>query len=251
MRKLFFAATCAPALALAAPASAKSLNCDDGWTALNDQYNEIAREGTISGSMQTNLQDMKRVAAALHAAGYQDACEGIVEAMKDMADNQDSRDRYETASMDSDAMNRRKAAETTEAADNADAEEMDEQPEWKADLARAEKVSALTEISMEELADLDVHSSVNGYDIGDVSQLLMAKDGGEPKYFVLSHGGFLGIGDTEFVLPLDMAKVSEESETMYVDLTDDALERAPEFDAARYEEDGEVYLRKVSDTWED
>lgn len=243
MRKLFFAATCVPALALATPSLAQAVNCDDGWTALNDQYNEIAREGSISGSMQTNLQDMRQVAMTLHKAGYQDACEGIVEAMKDMADSEESRMRFEEAAMSDDERR------VTEAREERTAE-ADEMPEWKSDLARAEKLDSLKEISHEELADLDVHSSVNGYDIGDVSRVLMAKEGSDPKYFVLSHGGFLGIGDTDYVLPMDMAKISTESETMYLELTDEALERAPAFDQAMFEKDGEAYLRNVSETWE-
>lgn len=231
MRKLIFAATSVSALALAPAAMAATTNCDDGWTALDETYTAAAREGAVNTALQGDIMNLKRAAMTLNEAGYSDACESIVEALKDIAENEDARERYATAS---------NQYYGTYGVDRYVAD-------WKADLERSVSFEKAEMMDTEDLEDMDAHSSVTGEDIGAVDRVLMK--GGKPAYVVLGHGGFLGIGDKEILIPIEKAKFSAESETMYLDMTDEQLDRAPDFDEERYEADREAYVDDVMANW--
>jgi len=71
--------------------------------------------------------------------------------------------------------------------------------------------------------------------IGDVSDLLFSKDG-KLEAFILSVGGFLGVGAKEVALPPSAIQIAQEKDSwkLKVSATKDQLAQAPNFE--RYKE---------------
>lgn len=72
--------------------------------------------------------------------------------------------------------------------------------------------------------------NLKGNKIGNVKDLMIDLETGEVAYAVLSHGGFLGIGDDYFAVPLQAFKFSERDEKVIkLDIDEKILENAPGF----------------------
>ena len=72
----------------------------------------------------------------------------------------------------------------------------------------------------------------DGSDLGEISDLIVDTRTGRVHYAVLSAGGFLGIGDKQFAVPLSALDSGDHGE-LTVDADRDRLQSAPAFDAAR------------------
>ena len=239
MRKAIFTATCAAALAAAAPAYAAG--CDDGWTALNDTYVSNVKEGA-TGELRGHVQDAMRLAAIFDRAGYSDTCEDIVEGLKTIAEDPEAQERFVTSAgeVDNEYGFRREAREMENEAEA-------EMAEWKKDLEEAVEWSALKKpISADQLESMDVHN-FNGEDIGAVDNVLIAED--KATHLIVGHGGFLGIGDTEVAIPISKARFNVESETVYIDVTEEQMDRAPDFDMEDYEADADAWTKENDEYW--
>ena len=66
--------------------------------------------------------------------------------------------------------------------------------------------------------------------IGDIKDLMIDPSNSEVVYAVLSFGGFLGIGNKLFAIPLQSFKYSESDDKMRLDVNKEKLENAPSFD---------------------
>lgn len=68
--------------------------------------------------------------------------------------------------------------------------------------------------------------------IGDIQDLMIELETGHVAYAVLSFGGFLGIGDKYFAIPLEALQFSskENDDTIILDIKKEQLENAPGFD---------------------
>jgi hypothetical protein len=79
--------------------------------------------------------------------------------------------------------------------------------------------------------------NLQNQDIGTIKDLVVNPDTGRVRFAVLSVGGFLGLGDTEVVVPwgaVVLEKNKAGSAPSYViDATKDKLEKAPKFDASK------------------
>lgn len=74
-----------------------------------------------------------------------------------------------------------------------------------------------------------VHNA-NGDDLGKVEDLMVDVSTGEVAYAVLSFGGFLGIGEKLFAVPLQVMKLDTQHEAFVLNETKERLENAPGFD---------------------
>jgi sporulation protein YlmC with PRC-barrel domain len=63
--------------------------------------------------------------------------------------------------------------------------------------------------------------------LGSVADVMIDKTTGRVAYALLSHGGFLGIGDHHYRLPWDKMSYNTEIGGYIVDLDRDALEAVP------------------------
>jgi len=69
-----------------------------------------------------------------------------------------------------------------------------------------------------------------GDDLGKITDFMIDTDSGEIVYAVLSFGGFLGMGDKLFAIPVEAMRLDTENERFMIDLDKERLEHAPGFD---------------------
>lgn len=69
-----------------------------------------------------------------------------------------------------------------------------------------------------------------GENIGDIKDLMIDPETGSVVYAVLSFGGFMGIGDKYFAIPLEALRFSAKDNTITLDADKKSLENAPDFD---------------------
>lgn len=70
----------------------------------------------------------------------------------------------------------------------------------------------------------------NGDDLGKVEDLVVNTATGEVTYAVVSFGGFLGLGDKLFAVPLQAMQVDTENHELVLNESKERLENAPGFD---------------------
>lgn len=69
-----------------------------------------------------------------------------------------------------------------------------------------------------------------GEDLGSVEDLMLDPQSARVQYAVLDFGGFLGIGDKLFAVPLEAFTIDRDNERFVLDVSKDRLENAPGFD---------------------
>ena len=69
-----------------------------------------------------------------------------------------------------------------------------------------------------------------GTTLGDIKDLMIDVPNGRVSYAVLDFGGFLGIGDKLFAVPLEAFTANPKNETLVLDIDKKRLETAPGFD---------------------
>jgi sporulation protein YlmC with PRC-barrel domain len=69
-----------------------------------------------------------------------------------------------------------------------------------------------------------------GESLGEVKELMVNMQSGQVEYVVVSFGGFLGIGDKYFAVPLEAFDVDTEDEKFILDANREKLENSPGFD---------------------
>ncbi|SDL76630.1 PRC-barrel domain-containing protein [Catalinimonas alkaloidigena] len=72
--------------------------------------------------------------------------------------------------------------------------------------------------------------NTQGESLGDIKDLMIDTTNGTISYAVVSFGGFLGIGDKLFAVPLEAFRVDTEHEKFILDVSREQLENAPGFD---------------------
>jgi sporulation protein YlmC with PRC-barrel domain len=75
-----------------------------------------------------------------------------------------------------------------------------------------------------------------GESLGSVKDIMLHPDSGRVEYAVLDFGGFLGIGDKLFAVPLQAFEVDRNNERFVLDVTKDRLKEAPGFDKDNWPE---------------
>ena len=79
-----------------------------------------------------------------------------------------------------------------------------------------------------------------GKSIGEIKDLMLDLRTGEVQYCVLSFGGFLGIGDKLFAVPLPAFDVDTHDEQFVLDVSKERLEQAPGFDKDNWPRTGDT-----------
>lgn len=85
------------------------------------------------------------------------------------------------------------------------------------------------DLSATSLIGDDVRNA-NGDDLGKIEDLMINTATGKVEYAVLSFGGFLGIGDKLFAVPLEAMSVDTDDKCLVLNETKERLENAPGFD---------------------
>lgn len=106
-------------------------------------------------------------------------------------------------------------------------------PRWDDDITNYWEANAVaTGPKALRASDLIGYNVINaqGEDLGDVEDLMIGLNSGRVKYAVLSFGGFLGLGDKLFAVPLSSMQFSFDEEALIFDVPQEMLENAPGFD---------------------
>jgi sporulation protein YlmC with PRC-barrel domain len=69
-----------------------------------------------------------------------------------------------------------------------------------------------------------------GKDLGNIEDFMLNTDNGEVEYAVLSFGGWLGVGDKLFAVPLEAMQLDTESKCFILNESKERLKDAPGFD---------------------
>ena len=84
------------------------------------------------------------------------------------------------------------------------------------------------------LSSTSIHNTTvvnaDGVTLGSIHDLMLDPATGRVEYAVLDFGGFLGIGDKLFAVPLQAFTVDRSDERFVLDVTKERLENAPGFD---------------------
>lgn len=84
-------------------------------------------------------------------------------------------------------------------------------------------------LSSSSLSGTDV-CNAKGEDLGKIEELMIDTTTGNVDYAVVSFGGFLGIGDKLFAVPLQAMKVNTDDKKLVLDESEERLKNAPGFD---------------------
>lgn len=69
-----------------------------------------------------------------------------------------------------------------------------------------------------------------GDNLGDIKDIMIDPSSGNVAYVVVSFGGFLGIGDKYFAIPMEAFQIDRENENFVLDVDKAKMENAPGFD---------------------
>ena len=83
-------------------------------------------------------------------------------------------------------------------------------------------------LSTSTLTGTDVRNR-EGETLGDIKDFMIDLQSGRVQYAVLDFGGFLGIGDKYFAVPLEAFRSDTKSEKLVLDVDKAVLENAPGF----------------------
>lgn len=72
--------------------------------------------------------------------------------------------------------------------------------------------------------------NASGDDLGTIEDFMLNTQTGDVEYAVLSFGGFLGIGDKLFAVPLEAMTLDTERHCFVLNESKERLENAPGFD---------------------
>lgn len=69
-----------------------------------------------------------------------------------------------------------------------------------------------------------------GEELGEIKDIMIDTESGQVRYYVLSFGGFMGMGDKYFAVPPQAISVDAENECLILSIEKERLESAPGFD---------------------
>ena len=85
-----------------------------------------------------------------------------------------------------------------------------------------------------------------GKDIGNIKDLMIHLEDGHIAYVVLSHGGFLGMGDKYFAIPWGAFTIDTVNKKFVLKVPQDKLDSAPGFDKDNWPDSAShEYMTKV------
>ncbi len=101
-------------------------------------------------------------------------------------------------------------------------------------------------------ADTLKHESVvnpQGEDLGDIKDFMLNTDSGEVEYAVLSFGGFMGMGDKYFAVPMRALKLDTEKKRFVLNADKQHLKDAPGFDKNNWPNFADPTITQEFDTY--
>ncbi len=155
------------------------------------------------------FRQLRKSALTLQRMGYEDSCQAVMAAIRDMRDNPKAARMYMIK--------------------NTPEEELDLNFYERQQIARS-RAKPLTEVGGIHVADIlgaEVYGT-DGKSVGEIDDLIVAAD--EKKAFaIVGFGGFLGIGEEQAAVPLSKIRVAEDGDSVFIPATEKQIDRAPRF----------------------
>ncbi len=95
------------------------------------------------------------------------------------------------------------------------------------DRAKARRIQEIGAVRSSNVVGSEVRNN-RGEDLGTINELVIAGKG-DVVYVILSHGGFLGIGDSLLPIPWKALRFDPENEVAVIGMDKKILEKAPNF----------------------
>ncbi|MGF1609915.1 MAG: PRC-barrel domain-containing protein [Kiloniellales bacterium] len=219
-RHIIGAASLAVILAVAAPAWADCVDdLRDYNKTVTDQ--EGYRVGLTPG-LRDDLRQLRDSAYVLQSAGQEEACQEVVAAIKDMAENPPKQEN---------------ATENYE--------------EWNtSEVERLKTAKSLDQaaglLSADQIIGADIRNPQNE-DLGEIDDIVLATAEGESSYAIITHGGFLGMGEKRIAVPMQKLKVTSDRDVFVLNMSEDRLESAPSFDRGQFDQIADESWRKSNE----
>lgn len=202
-----------------------ALECQQNVDQMIDERREmISADG--SRAIRQDLRTLREAAFTFARNGDAEACEMVMDEMADLIDRR-SEMREEAAAGTTAAGT---AAETTTGAVSEPAEADPEvlRKEAVETYNNSPQVAQLQHaLAASDIIDAEV-VGINDESLGSVSDVILAADGQSVSYVLISHGGFLGMGDK--LIPVSMKSlrvVDTDDLTFLLPVTEEELSKAP------------------------
>jgi len=104
-----------------------------------------------------------------------------------------------------------------------------ESGQQRSNLTKLSEVGLPLEESWQDIRGLDVYD-ITDEQIGSVEDLYVDREARQPRFLVVSAGGFLGIGKKQFLIPVEEVSRDMDEERVTVTVPRDKVVNSPEFD---------------------
>jgi sporulation protein YlmC with PRC-barrel domain len=121
-------------------------------------------------------------------------------------------------------------------------------PKEKEPVARQTPTTAGPVIRASTIAGMTVKNAA-GKDLGKVEDVVVDMGTGQIRYAAISFGGFLGIGDKLFAVPMRALRLDTEAEQFVLDADKESLKNAPGFDKDHWPNTADPGWRSTVDSY--
>jgi len=104
-----------------------------------------------------------------------------------------------------------------------------ESGQQRSSLTKLSELDVPLEESWQDIRDLDVYD-ISDEQIGSVANLYVDQQARQPRFLVVSAGGFLGVGKKHFLIPVKEVSRDVGEERVTVTQSRDKVLNSPEFD---------------------
>ncbi len=104
-----------------------------------------------------------------------------------------------------------------------------ESSQQRSNLAKLSELDVPLEESWQDIRDLEVYD-VSDEQIGSVADLYVDQGVRQPRFLVVSAGGFLGVGKKHFLIPVEEVSRDVGEERVTVTVPKEKVLNSPEFD---------------------
>lgn len=92
--------------------------------------------------------------------------------------------------------------------------------------------------------------NTEGEQLGNIRDLMIDLDDAQIAYAVLSFGGFMGLGDKLFAIPLEALQFDSKNKSVILDVDKDVLKNAPGFDKENWPDSAQYEAGWLLDIYE-
>jgi len=202
-------------------------DCLDKMNQAEEGYQTLMKDQqTLPYSQSDVIRNLRSAARTLNQQGYPEACNEVATTLVSVID-----DMAEKKATEADKVKPVDAKD----AEKADAEKAETEKAAENQMPNKKLEERLVGFALEDkwfdtsdLVGTNVYNMQNEF-LGEVDGLLI-EQGQKPSHLIIGYGGFWEIGDSEVAIPVKMVKWDPRDEVFYVPLTQDQLDKAPDYD---------------------